>query len=249
MKQKNILLLVFTFSVILSSCKKDAKTAAPSPTTHNNNGTTSQGYDAAIYVLKQIALDGISGSLSDYHGAVFYGSTATNTSVPSVKAGIVSINGIILKNDSSNIAGPIYADTTFAISGNSYQINVSGSNQFPVGALQYGQNFPTFNDTALLPSTIQLSTGISIQFNNCIDTDSIGFILQDGIAGTVSKKYAVSNNQVHLIVSPSELSTFTQTNNGGITVDLVKNNAAIVGTKNYLVTLEKRYFKLYVQFN
>ncbi len=244
MQIKNISFLVIT--LFLMSCKKDNTT--PQNTPANNSGNFSQGIDAEIYAFKEIYLDNIAPSYM-MHAATFYGSALTSSTVSSVYAGTVSINGVVLKMDNSNAPGPIYSDTTYSIPGNTYQMNISGSGQFPAANLQYGQNFPTFNDTALIPSTIQLNTGISKLFNNCITTDSVYVTLDDNNGHTFSKKYAVTNNQLNLIVSPNELSGLTQTTNGNIMIDMSKADLVPIGTKNYFIILEKRYNKLNVQFN
>lgn len=244
MNYKNILILAITFSGIFISCKKDTKTTPVIANTGNN----SFAIDAEIYVFKEIYVGTVVNSF-DYHLAMFYGSALTNSSVPSVNAGTVSVNGITFKMDNSNSSGPMYSDSTYALPGNTYQINVSGSSQFPAGTLQYGQNFPIFNDTALIPSSIQLSSGISLQFNNCITTDSVVVHLEDNSGNLFSKKYAISNNQLNVSISPSELSGLTPTPNGRISFDMVNMNMTAVGTKNYFVILEKRYNKLNVHFN
>lgn len=242
MTHKSIILLLITIVSILMSCKKDTTTPTNSPSSN------SQGIDAQIYAFKEIFLNNVSSGY-DIHSAIFYGATPTSSSVPSVYVGTVSVNGVALKMDNSNPPGPIYIDTTYSIPGSVYQINVSGSSQFPAGTLQYGQNFPMFNDTSLIPSVVQLSTGINMLFNNCITTDSVSVTLDDGNSHVFSKKYGVLNNQLNLIVTPTELSGFTQTTGGSISIDMVNMSSTPVGTKNYFIILEKRYNKLNVQFN
>ncbi|MBI3519828.1 MAG: hypothetical protein HY062_10785 [Bacteroidetes bacterium] len=246
MKTKNILLLSITLFSVLVSCKKD--TTTPQNTPDTTSTSVSQGIDAEIYVFKEIYLDNVASPYT-MHAATFYGSSLTSSTVASVYAGTVTLNGVVLKMDNSNTPGPIYTDTTYAISGNTYQMNVSGSGQFPAANIQYGQNFPTFNDTALIPSSVQLSAGISKLFNNCVTTDSVDVTLDDNNGHTFSKKYAVSNNQLNLVVTPAELNGFIQTTNGSISIDMVKMDLTPVGAKNYFIILEKRYNKLNIQFN
>lgn len=247
MISKCFLITVLTFFTFLVSCKKESKTTPVQPIS-NNSSQNSQGIDAEIYVFKEIYLGNIMPAY-EMHSAIFFASAPTSTNIPSVYAGTVSVNGTVLKLDNSNAPGPVYTDTTYNITGSIYQINVSGSSQFPAGTLQYGQNFPIFNDTSLIPHSVQLNSGINIQFNNCITSDSIAVTIDDGNSHSFTKKYGVSNNQLHLIVTPSELSGFIQSNSGSMRFDLVKMTTTAVGTKNYFVILEKRYNKLNIQFN
>ncbi|MDF2451178.1 MAG: hypothetical protein K0S26_682 [Bacteroidota bacterium] len=247
--KKSICLSLFFSCIILASCRKEPQPVSPS-VPDNTEDPVTPGYDGEVYTFKEVYLDNAGWPVYNVHSAIFYATTVTSPSVTlaSVNAGTVNINGTVLKK-STSLVGPYYIDTTNSVSSTNYLIYVSGSSQFPAGTLQYGQNYPTFNDTALIPPTVQLSTGLSIQFNNCLNTDSVFFSIDDNNGGIVEKKYAVANNQVHLTISPAELSTFTQTSNGIIRVDVAKMTTTPVGAKKYLVTLEKRYNKLNVQFN
>ncbi len=249
MKQKSILFLISLFAIIIVSCKKELPPAPTHPArTNGTAGTNALGFDAEVYSFKDIYLDGISSS-SDYHSAIFFGSAPTSSNVPSINAGIVSINGIVLKMDSSSNPGPVYADTTFSIPGTTYQINVAGSSQFPAGTLQYGQNSPVFTDTTLIPSSITLNSGISLVFHNCISADSASVTISDYNGNSFSKKYGITNNQLNLSVTAAELSSLTATPYGNISIDLVNITTTAVGSKNYLVILERRYNKLNIQLN
>ncbi len=244
MKFKNLALTLASFSVILISCKKDNKT---SPESTPNPYTAVQGYDAEIYSLRDMVIG--SGVLYRTDAAIFFATTMyPGVAVSSVDAGVVSINATILKKSTVSSPGPSYMDTTNAIAA-TFSLNVSGSSQFPSGTLVYGQNYPAFNDTMLVPSSVSLSSGVSLQFNNCLNTDSVSFLLQDAAGHSATKRYAVSGNQASIAFSAADLAALIPTSNGTLYVDLVKKNIVIVGTKIYGVTLEKRYAKISVQFN
>ncbi|MBI2721097.1 MAG: hypothetical protein HYX39_02865 [Bacteroidetes bacterium] len=248
---KKVIFTLVIVTTMLISCKKKAETPPPNTGGSTTGGTppaAAVGYNGQLNVLQNVIL-GFNSPPQNVIGALFYGSTVTNSAVLSVNAGTVQVNGITLKQDNTNAAGPVYADSTYNISGPPFNLTASGSGTVNAISLSYTLGYPTIADTASIPSVITRSLGMSITFTNVTVSDSLAFMISSGSA-SVSKNYAVVNNSVTVNFTSAQLSSLAATNNGGsFTINLLRNHFQAVNSKNYLIQLEKRYFKVLITVN
>lgn len=248
---KKIIFTLVILTTIIISCKKKAETPPPnSPGGSTTGGTppAATGYNGQLNVLQNVIL-GFNAPPQNVIGALFYGSAVTNSAVLSVNAGTVKVNGTTLKQDNTNAAGPVYADSTFNISGPPFNLTASGNGTVNAVNLSYTLGYPTIGDTASIPSVITRSLGMSVTFTNVTVSDSLAFIISSG-SGSVSKNFAVVNNSVAVNFTSAELSSLAATNNGGsFTINLLRNHFQALNSKNYLIQLEKRYFKILIKVN
>lgn len=247
---KKIIFTLVILTTIINSCKKKAETPPPITGGSTGGGTppATAGYNGQLNVLQNVIL-GFNSPPQNVIGALFYGSAVTNSAVLSVSAGTVQVNGITLKQDNTNAAGPVYADSTYNISGPPFNLTASGSGTVNAISLSYTLGYPTIADTGSIPAVITRSLGMSITFTNVTVSDSLAFMISSGSA-SVSKNYAVVNNSVTVNFTSAQLSSLAATNNGGsFTINLLRNHFQAVNSKNYLIQLEKRYFKVLVKVN
>lgn len=250
---KKIILILGILTTIIIGCKKKTETSPPNNSggsTTGSNPPAATGYYAQLNVLQNVIL-GFNSPPQNVIGALFYASAVTNSAVLSVNAGTVNVNGTTLKLDNTNAAGPIYADSTFNISGPPFNLTASGNGTVNAISLSYTLGYPTIGDTASIPSVITRSLGMSITFTNVTVSDSLAFIISSGPGpGSVSKNFAVVNNSVAVNFTSAELSGLAATNNGGsFTINLLRNHFQALNSKNYLIQLEKRYFKILIKVN
>lgn len=246
---KNLVLIISSI-LVLNSCKKkeESNTATPSNTTTGAVTTSTVNYYGMLGVL-QTEILGYSTSSYSSLGLVFFDTPPTNASVMSVSAGNVVINGIQLKEDNSNLAGPAYADSTLSISAPPYNLTANGSGTFNPLSFSYTGNYPNLVDTASIPLILNRSSGLNIPLNSVFDTDTLVIIIDDNLSQSVAKKYTVSSNSVTINFTPAELSVLQASTYGGITINMVKNSFVTVNSKDYLISLEKKYFRINLKIN
>jgi hypothetical protein len=250
MKRKLIFISTVCLVLLIMGCKKNNnqtsnKGSVGGGSTSTNTGNNTQGYYGILGILQEEILN-FNLSSEFLITAAFFPAPFSNTNVTFVNVGTVSVNSTNLRMDNtSNPGGPVYADTTSSVAGPPFAFNISGNGSQPAFNLSYTQPYPALGDTSSIPSVITRSLGLSITFTNVTNVDTASIILED-LSTLISKKKTVINNSVQFTFSPTELSSLSPTDIGGITVNLLKADLQTVNSKKYLITLEKRHFRTFV---
>jgi hypothetical protein len=252
---KKLILCFVVMAAITTACKKDSKTAATTPVANSTpTNPPATLYDGQLTLLHNRFL-GLSIPSASFVTLVasFFNTPVSLTSIQTVTAinvGTVSVNSKVLKRDFSNPIGPIYIDSTFQIWGPPFALTATGTGSVNAFNFSYTQPYPKLGDTALVPNVITRSAGLTFTLGNITNTDSIAILIQAGNSLGIAKNVAVINNSAQFsFTAPQLLGALVNSTQGGITLNLLKNSSATTNNKNYIVTMEERYFKLNVVVN
>ncbi len=245
-------LIVVAFT---TACKKDSKSAATTPAATNPTlNPTPTLYYGQFNALHNTLLGlSIPSATFVQVGASFFN---TGVSIPPtqtvypINVGTVTVNSKILKRDLTNPIGVVYADSTFQIAGPNFSLSATGTASVTAFNFSYTQGYPKLGDTILVPKIINRNAGLTLTLGNIINADSLAILIQAGNNTSILQYAAVTNNVAQFSFSSQQLlNALSTTSIGGITLNLLKKATVTSNTKNYIVELEERYFRVNVVIN
>jgi hypothetical protein len=211
--------------IALVSCKKKETTAAPSSSTGTTTSGTSSNYGGEFNTLiRNYSIGGVT-SPQDSLAYCYFVNYATNPG-SKVYAGNVSYNGTQFFYDSSD-----YQDSTFVL--NLHQPNavwnIAGSANVQAFNFTHTPSYPKFTGNSLLPDSVSISSGITINLGSSISnaTDSITIT----IGFNAIKKIGANQNTCYF--SPTDLMYLSLGNGFTIELEMVRKQIVTHNGKDY----------------
>lgn len=235
---KKIILL--SLIPILFGCENNSP--APSGNTNNNNSNSTNGFDAQIILLLNVSNDPVTHAVkSIYQPTCIFKSSPSTLLYPSVDAGAVSVNGIVLQK--IDLSGSYtYQDSTNLISSFPMSWNVTGSSSFPaLSFIDQGNEMPSFSNYSQLPDTINKANGFTFTLANLVHSDLTEFKINPGTSNEIS------TTAVNGVISLSAVQLSSLPNNSFTTIEIKcyrnTNYNRIVNNKTLQFTCSSVYNK------
>lgn len=225
---------------ILFGCENNSP--APASNTNNNNSNSTNGFDAQVILLLNVSNDPVTHVVkSIYQPTCIFKSSPSTLLYPSVDAGDVSVNGIVLQKTSLS-GSYTYQDSTNQISFFPMNWSIAGSSTFPaLSFTDQGNEMPSFSNYAQLPDTINKASGFSFTLANLVHSDLTEFKINAGTSNEVS---TTAVNGV-ITLSASQLSALP--NNSFTTIEIKcyrnTNYNRVVNNKTLQFTYSSVYNK------
>jgi hypothetical protein len=247
---KMSLILAIILFGMMACDKKESPVSTTPPST--GGGSTSSGASilgGAINILKETYVTPTASNQNRFLFSVSF--LNYNLLVPPqpivlYDAGIVTVNGITLAKDYSELPDISYFDSTFQVVGPNFTLNAAGSSTIPAVQLTYNQGLPNLGDTSNIPSVITKSLGCSFTFTNITNADSINFYLPNGASTTIDISKLPVNNGVSFNITATQLSsafgTYTTTNQSA-RITLSKLVRVVVSGREYQWVFRDIYYK------
>ncbi len=254
------LALSATLILIIVSCKKNETqqlgsstspgTTTGSTTTGSTTGSTGSttgsttGNPSGIYNgdMGKYTID-FNGTTYSSNQAAFWtspvplGMTASSP-LPTASVNSVEMNGIQLKFIAANL---YYTDTTSTYPTPPVYWNITGAGSIPSFSYTDNTPFPTFSGLSSLSTTVNKSQNLIIPLNGVSGADQIRIQFGDSLYNSTS--VTVAGTAVSVTILKDSLTKMLPCASGHYYLDFIKYNPQVLGSKNFMFTTLKSFYK------
>ncbi len=234
--------LIVLCALVFLSCKKDSL----GNESKLNNTTVSQSTVKIDGQFKVIRRNFMNAFTEIYTAAEFNNATGIySLDTFSVNVGNVKLNNIsMLEYLDLNINS--YLDTTKQLPSLPVLIDVSGQGTFPQTQIQGSVgSFPVFTESLLIPDSVQLANGFSINFTNILNSDSV-FVYITRVVNWYEKFYKsfpVNGNSCTVTILPSDIAFLNNSPHADIYIYSTKTEYKTVNNLNFKMKYYDGHFK------
>ena len=247
-------LVVLTFAVSFTSCKKKDNTSPdPINTPTNTGGNTASNTNYGVFVTcKQSILTNTLVYNNGNYTAAYVSNSALINNNPSVGSlvpmGNVTLNGIQLQPNGWSVNN-MYRDTTETVQNTPLNWIISGSSSVPSFSFSNTNPYPTYTGQAAILDSFVVANNITIPLTNYAGADEIEtyFITSTNPVTNTSIQH-IAGTPSSLNFTSTDLAVIGQNTNVTLVITFHKNNAQTINGKLYNFRTSSSILKSNIKF-
>lgn len=228
------LITIFTFTLVIFSCKKKSNSAPD--VVNNTTSTTTNNYGVFLSRKSVIITNTLVSSQPNFSNAFVSNAALTNNS-PNVGSlldmGTVNLNGVVFQKNAWSVSG-MYKDSTTTTYNTPHNWVISGSTAVPSFSFSNTNTYPIYTGYAAIADSFVVANNISIPLTNYSGADEIEtYFVTSSNPTTNTSIQNVAGTVTSLNFTTTDLSIIGVNANVALVITFYKNNTQTINGKSY----------------